>query len=297
MSLHSHKVVELNLPNVHIEQYTQKRVQALLGTVAKYGIDNHLFPLIEALAVKHPEWEFRCKDSRAYGGQDDLYDICAQEFSVFHKREEIGSLSTDYSYGHNKYMFSLTNDRIYKEMTKTKDIKTANLSKAVKIAEKYFSVRTPTEIVEVAMVEADHAMHMQSSIKAGSMNSLQGKVFDNFMRFVISHMDMLMQSLHDQKDKDRIHEYIKLSDEVKLLESIRDELDGFKAIFVFQNEQTYLVKERGSLMSLQAEQLSEHVRHKLGVLKLVENNQAVENVGFRVSEHSFVLFGRGDSHE
>ena len=293
MSIYSYKIVELNLPNVHIEQYAAKRVEALQGTVTKYGVDKNLFPLIEALAVKHPEWEFRAADNRAYGGDNDEYEICAYKFTVFHKREEIGSLTTDFSYGRNKHMFSITNDRIAKEMSKTDDIRTANLGKAIKIVEKYFSVKTPAEIVDVAIKHADNAMFRQSSAKSANLNAMANQVFDNLMRFAMQHMDLLMRSLHDQKDKDGVHEYIELDKEIKLLNAIRTELDNFKAIFVFQSEGKYFVKERGSLVSLEAEQLSEHIKYKLGVLKLVENNQAVEGVGFRVSEKSFVLFGRG----
>jgi hypothetical protein len=37
--------------------------------------------------------------------------------------------------------------------------------------------------------------------------------------------------------------------------------------------------------------LTEPMKHKLGILKLVEDGQAVEGVGFRHSDDTFILFG------
>jgi hypothetical protein len=88
-----------------------------------------------------------------------------------------------------------------------------------------------------------------------------------------------------------LQEYFTLNDEAKILHGVIDVLQSYKGHKIIQRGSVYYSPNREGVTELTNDDLTEPMKHKLGILKLVQDGQAVEGVGFRHSDDTFILFG------
>jgi len=278
---------EINLPNVVME--IPPRTDGVEGVAGTYPF---MHPFIEALAVKYPQWKFVGTDYRTtiLDGTSTIATVY-RRFSVHSGRELLGHLWHDYSYGRRKDMYVIKNHRTEEALVRANHIKTSDLKKAVKLVEKMFYTLTSKELVEQKLKEVYKVVEDLTSAKMRQAGYAEREVRGHIMRYVRAHLDAVMLNIPDSASRDRLQEYFTFSDEAKILHGVIDVLQSYKGHKIIQRGSVYYSPNSEGVTELTNDDLTEPMKHKLGILKLVEDGQAVEGVGFRHSDDTFILFG------
>jgi hypothetical protein len=278
---------EINLPNVVMDN--PPRTDDVMTVAGTYPF---MHPFIEALAVKHPEWKFVGTDYRTtmLEGTSTIATVY-RRFSVHAGKELLGHLWQDYSYGRRKDMYVIKNHRTEEALIRASAIKTSDVGKAVKLVEKMFYALTSKELVEQRLKEVYKTVEDLTSNKMRQAGYAEREVRGHIMDYVRAHLDAVMLNIPDSASRARLQEYFTFNDEAKILHGVIDVLQSYKGHKIIQRGSVYHSADRDGVKELTNEDLTEPMKHKLGILKLVEDGQAVEGVGFRHSDDTFILFG------
>jgi hypothetical protein len=278
---------EINLPNVVMD--IPPRTDGVEGVAGTYPF---MHPFIEALAVKHPEWKFVGTDYRTtmLEGTSTIATVY-KRFAVHSGKELLGHLWQDYSYGRRKEMYVIKNHRTEEALIRASAIKTSNVGKAVKLVDKMFYALTTKELMEQKLKEVYQVVNDLASSKHNQGRHAEREVRGHIMDYVRAHLDAVMLNIPDSASRARLQEFFKFADEAKILHGVIDVLQSYKGHKIIQRGSVYYSAVGDGVKELTNDDLTEPMKHKLGILKLVEDGQAVENVGFRHSDDTFILFG------
>jgi len=278
---------EINLPNVVMDN--PPRTDDVMTVAGTYPF---MHPFIESLAVKHPEWKFVGTDYRTtiLEGTSTLAHVY-RRFEVRAGKELLGHLWQDYSYGRRKDMYVIKNHRTEEALIRANAIKTSDVGKAVKLVEKMFYALTTKELMEQKLKEVYTAVNDLVSTKMNQGRNVERAVRGHIMEYIHAHLDAVMLNIPDPADRHKLQEYFKFADEAKILHGVIDVLQSYKGHKIIQRGDVYYAAVGDGVKELTNYDLTEPMKHKLGILKLVEDGQAVEGVGFRHSDNTFILFG------
>jgi hypothetical protein len=165
------------------------------------------------------------------------------------------------------------------------------VKKAVKLVEKMFYTLTSKELVEQKLKEVYQAVNDLASSKQNQGRHAERAVRGHIMDYVRAHFDAVMLNIPDPSDRHKLQEFFRFMDEAKILHGVIDVLQSYKGHKIIQRGSVYYSAARDGVKELTNDDLTEPMKHKLGILKLVEDGQAVEGVGFRHSDDTFILFG------
>lgn len=296
------KLLPLALPNVDINKYVQTRFKEFLANVNKpftlgeFGINEHIQPLIEKLALKRPEWRF----VGAYGAfhsRDDsdlIMDFEVKDFQVFDKREVLGTVELGaWSYKSKLHSFSIGNHRTSAELARASAFKTTNVDKAVKLVLKHFGAKDDQELYDEAYRVGVEKLSSQNREKTNMVRRLWNNSDDAAFAFIIKRWDDFLMTIVDKRDRELLRRLPDLQEEALLLTTLykTGTASGGDAYTICQQGDYYLMRDgTGGLAKKSGDELPNNVRHKLGVLKLVKDGQAVSDIGFRANETTFIVF-------
>lgn len=253
-------------------------------------IDEHLAPLVEALALKHPEWRFESHYCRRYYGSNPAnaeFYMVVERVKVMEKYEELGLLGLDYIRTGKRFWVS--NHRTEQMRERGSGMKTIHLNKAIKYVEKYFGRKNVDEKLDEAVKDSRSALHDATRNKWYEVNNTWRELDSYAMRFAIEQIEQFKEcvpdSLHNKLDTmpTKVDEY----------NGVRDMEDRFvkgDGGLVIIDGSHYIVKLGNESPQIMAsEELPDFVRRGVGMLKLVEERQAIANVGLRVRENTYVV--------
>ncbi len=278
----------LSLDNVILPTEVDKN-----GIKVVADIDADLAPLVEALALTHPEWRFESHYCRKYyGGNTGEADfkMVVERVKVMDKYEELGLLGTDYTRSGKRFWVS--NHRVEKMRERGSGMKTIHLNKALKYVEKYFSAKNLSEKVDEAELLARRAVQQSARDKWYVMNNTWRNLEHSAIGFVASKLDEFRQWVEPrhQKDLDGLLEKI---DEANAMRKM--EVGYSDCTLVIIDGMNYIVKSKDAdgmhhnVEVKASEELPDEVRRGLGMLKLVEEGQAIANIGVRVNANTYVV--------
>lgn len=255
-----------------------------------------IFPLmkelVEALALKYPQWEFVECGSRQQWDASECYKV-ADEFKVLDKREELGKIRIDH-WCRAGARYWIDNFRIDAQKSRGSGFKTKHLDKAVKHVSKYFGSRNTTELVEAAEEDAHQ-------VKRGILYNLQNEARYKWNLLDDYAADFLM------KNWSAFAEYMKPIAGAGLVEAVEKYPEAYHNLTEAQKinimiekgtawlvhivNSDYIVKQGETVSILDSEKLPNIVRRNLGMLKLVQNREIISNVGIRVDESTYYVVG------
>lgn len=297
------KLVSLALPNVDVDTYVQARWKEFVTgntrktfTLGEFGISEHIQPLIEKLALKRPEWKFAASYG-SFHSRDDadlIVDFEVRDFQVFDKREVLGVVELgSYSYKTKLHNFHIGNHRTSAELSRASSYKTSNIDKAVKLVLKHFGARDDQELYDQAYMVGIEKLSMQNREKSNMVRRLWANSDDKAFAFIIDHWDKFLMSITDVRDRQLLSKLPEIQEEALLLNTLykTGTTPGGDAYTICQQGDYYLMRDgTGGLAKKSGDELPNNVRHKLGVLKLVKDGQAVSDIGFRANETTFIVF-------
>jgi len=280
----------LSLSNVVVGEDLQKTMDKEGFKLS--GVFNMLDPVINRLASLNPLWTFVINTS----GLGTNNNRVASGFMVKLDGEELGSISLSYM-GQRGKVICISNDRIGKGRRRTDSYRTVDADKAILMAKKMFGKMNPNERISKAKDAAERVVSRASWNKERDRTQHQGNIKNEMLVWAETKGNALfMEYLKVEAIPSLRHkvttsmEKVELLDtEMKTIERVQQDFSKNKTALVVKDTGKYLVKIGDKVDLYDDNTLPVDMRMKIGMLKLVEDEQYLTDVGCKVSNEIFVL--------
>lgn len=256
-----------------------------------------LVPLMDALAVKYPHWEFVEVDNRIMWDKNGGRSRAADGFKVYEKREELGYIRVDHWCRAGK-RFWIDNFRIDAQKSRGSGYKTKHLDKALKHIAKYFGAKNHTEVIEAAEKLAEHSRTAIHRDLQREVHFRWNRLDDHAADFLMTNWSEFVAWLTPRATPavvESLNSYPEAYSNFEEARYINDLINKGKAWLVKISNSDYIVKQGEQISVCNSDSLPAMVRRNLGLLKLVQDRQLISNVGIRINEETYYVLG--DTHE
>ena len=248
-------------------------------------ISAKLAPLAFEAAKKFPRWKFVGSDSWEY---PDYLDIT--RFTVYENREKIGTISTTQFRQGAKYVIG--NERIKNIRKRGGTAETGDLKKALKLMAKSFGGKTNIEKLNEANAKLSGQLHGGNQSKyvayAGVMHALKRDLDD----YILANLEEVSAAAIAAGAKpSAINSIPQMKEDYDTTLPIATAYSTYKGSLVLLSGGDYLVREGEdeSPLVLSSEQLPSDLKGKIGLLKLLEDNHFMKDVGYRLDATTFFI--------
>ena len=271
--------------------------EKLLRDMDKEGIKmtavyDMIDPVVSRLATLNPLWTFVVVSSGHSTGNSRI----AMGFSVKLDGEELGQIGLSYM-GNRGRVICISNDRIGKNRQRSDSYRTQDAEKAVLMAKKMFGKMNPTERINKAKDAAERVVTRASWNKERERNNHKSNIQGAMLRWAETQGQAMFLE-YVQKEaipsmKQQITHSIEklevLDTEMKTIERVQQEFSNDKTALVVKDSGKYLVRIGDKVDLYDDNSLPVDMRMKMGMLKLVEDEQYLTDVGCKVTSEIFVL--------
>ena len=280
----------LSLSNVVVGEDLQKSMDK--EGLKLSGVYAMLDPVISRLASLNPLWTFVINSSAPSMGSSRV----ASGFMVKLDGEELGSIGLSYM-GQRGKVIAICNDRIGKGRQRSDSYRTVDADKAILMAKKMFGKMNPSERISKAKDAAERVVtraswnkerertQHQSLVKNEMLAWVETKGLATFMEFIKAEA---IPSLK-HKVTTSMEKVVLLDTEMRTIEKVQEDFSNNKTALVVKDLGKYLVKIGDNVELYDDNTLPLDMRMKMGMLKLVEDEQYLTDVGCKVTSEIFVL--------
>jgi hypothetical protein len=265
------------------------------GGKTEATVDTYIEPLIEELAIKHPEWKFEHHYARrnlvsASGGVTWVYE----RMKVMDKYEEIGQIGIDYTRAGKR--FWINNHRVEGMRERGSGVKTTDIKKAIRHVDKFFGRKNLNEKLAEARDKAKSVIDGIARDKYFKHQNVWGAIQDDARQYIAENIQAFMAATNNPKKAELFPEAVQ---ELEHANNVRNMTNSHKSHLVFIEGMNYSVSLGQSLPQIMtSEELPAFIRMGVGMLKLVEDGVLITNIGFRVDESTFVVLPQSEeNHE
>lgn len=274
----------MDLPNVHAPESKE--------AVGGYRASSRLAGVIWELALKNPMWTFK-GDSFKWDSSDSntLKTMIVDGFTISQSWEKLGAVRRRYVSRTGSWGFEVENHRLD---TRDNSYKTEDAAKAIAKIKKTFKPRSVLEIAaesdEKALDLVRTEQHRKDRVVRKHMEEIRQKALDYVTKgpgynLFLEHAKQTGNvSVHNSLEMLQI-----ATDELSTIEGIKDAMGAKKSALIVVDEGKYLVKINDNVQLYDDTTLPVEFRGKLGLLKLVNEQQFITDVGCRVNKEIFVL--------
>ena len=280
----------LSLSNIVVGEDLQKSLDK--EGLKLTGVYSMLDPVVSRLASLNPLWTFVINNS----GQSMGNKRVACGFTIKLDGEELGTIGLSYM-GQRGRVICISNDRIGRGRQRSDSYRTVDADKAILMAKKMFSKMNPNERIQKAKDAAERVVSRASWNKERDRTQQQGYVKSEMLAWVETKGNaMFLEYLKTEAIPSLRHkvttsmEKVALLDtEMKTIEKVQEDFSNSKTALVVKDTGKYLVKIGDKVDLYDDNTLPLDMRMKMGMLKLVEDEQYLTDVGCKVSSEIFVL--------
>ena len=280
----------LSLSNIVVGEDLQKSMDK--EGLKLSGVYAMLDPVVSRLASLNPLWTFVINSSTHSTGSNRV----ATGFMVKLDGEELGSIGLSYM-GQRGKVIAICNDRIGKGRQRSDSYRTVDAEKAVLMAKKMFGKMNPTERISKAKDAAERVVSRASWNKERERTQHQANVKNEMLVWAETKGHaMFLEYLKAEAIPSLRHkvtvsmEKVELLDtEMKTIERVQEEFTKNKTALIVKDLGKYLVKIGDNVELYDDNTLPLDMRMKMGMLKLVEDEQYLTDVGCKVTSEIFVL--------
>mgnify|MGYP001174066312 CR=1 FL=1 len=280
------RTIELN--NIEINPKTAKDNKL---TKENTDVNSLIEPVINRLATLNPLWVFRGINVEHRGG--DRFALSG--FEVILDGEVLGIIRKQW-HG-SKNVIEISNDRISKNMLRRNGYRTQDADKAILKAKKMFAKQNSSERIEKALGTAKQVIGNQVYERNSIIRDAKSYVRQRAEKYVMEEGYQLflefVKTTYTQSDLSKFYVNMEKGKEAAVemltIEKVRDQLGTDSSALVIKDGGNYVVKTGNDVQIYDDNTLPENLRGKLGMLKLVEKEHFISNVGCRVSDEIFVL--------
>ena len=275
----------LKLSNVTFCAELEKHRSKVAGV---YGL---IDPVISRLATLNPLWMFEAQSR--YNVQDGFL---VSDFVVKLDGEYLGNIGTSYM-GQKGTVIAISNDRIGKNRQRSSSYRTSDADKAVLMAKKMFGKMNPAERIQKAKEAAERVVSRASWAKERERTQYQSILKNEMLAWVENRGYQLFREFIDKeallstkKQVLQAEEKVQLLDtEMKTIERVQEDFSNNKTALVVKDAGKYLVRIGDNVELYDDNSLPLDIRMKMGMLKLVQDEEYLTDVGCRVTSEIFVL--------
>ena len=280
----------LSLSNVVVGEDLQKSLDK--EGLKLNGVYSMLDPVVSRLASLNPLWTFVINNSGHSMGNNRV----ACGFSVKLDGEELGTIGLSYM-GQRGKVIAICNDRIGKGRQRSDSYRTVDADKAILMAKKMFGKMNPNERISKAKDAAERVVTRASwnkerdrtaqvnTVRAELMLWAEGKGHPLFMDYINNEAHpQIKHKVATATEKAEL-----LDIEMKTIDKVQKDFSANKTALVVKDLGKYLVKIGDKVDLYDDNTLPVDMRMKMGMLKLVEDEQYLTDVGCKVSSEIFVL--------
>ena len=285
----------LELNNVELDPKTAKDVAN--STRELKSVDKLIDPVVQRLAVLNPLWRF-VMVSTQYDNATEPQSLKATGFRVMEAGEELGTISKEY-HGRS-YVIQISNERIGKDRVRRGGYKTTDADKAILKAKKMFFKLKPNERIDKAMKDASGVIQHQSRRKDREKYDHANIIQSAAHKFIMgTGFSLFLEHIKTMAESEQIKiykaqaEYERIGEEMLTIDKVKSQFENGKTALVIKDDGKYLVKIGDAIQLYDNNTLPEDMRGKLGMLKLVEAEAFVSNVGCRINDEVFVVVVEG----
>jgi len=274
------------------------------------GDNDTLTELVRQAVVKWPEWQFKLRFNSSLNCRERTYgETTFKNVSMVFRKVEISSaegipIGAIYSedrwrrYGESEKIVKLHNARIAKARDRKSTFDTKDVKAALREMKKTFYAPTAAEVMSEASGKAYEVLRNALNLRSHNVGQLRN-------RFSLSAVDYLSSTDELKNAFDRwcrANNRASGSDVVQMLNNYRDEqrhystieevqkaFNAHKTVLVVKSQNGYILQLDSELKLCDDLTLPDNLRSKLGMLKLVDKSQVIENVGCRVNDETFVI--------
>ena len=255
------------------------------------GVNSLIDPVVNRLATLNPLWIFEAK------GRGNVPSGCmVDSFVVKLDGEPLGGIGTSYM-GSRGYVISVSNDRIGRGRSRSDSYRTSDADKAVLMAKKMFGKMNPNERISKAKDAAERVVTRAAWNKERERQTHSSVVQGTLLAWAESRgMPMFLEfiekeALSDTRQKitTSIEKLEVICTDMKTIERVQTEFNDSKTALVVKDSGKYLVKVGDKVDLYDDNTLPLDMRMKIGMLKLVADEQYLTDVGCRVTSEVFVL--------
>lgn len=244
-----------------------------------------LAAIVWKMATENPRLEFiaECRNV-------DTGILRVNGFNVCIDGRKVGSISTAYT--NSDRCFELRSDILSAERSRGGAYRTKDAKKALAAIKKAFVPKSIATIVSEAFDMARNIVNTQSYRKNGLVHSERASLDAAISAYVFEDSLDTFKSYLGAKFPEKLYALDKLAQyqsEMVTVDQIRGALDGKRTYLVLIDRAKYIVSKDDTVNVYDDTSLPEVLRCKLGMLKLVEPEQMIENIGCRASKDVFVL--------
>jgi hypothetical protein len=280
----------LSLSNIVVGEDLQKSLDK--EGLKLTGVYAMLDPVVSRLASLNPLWTFVINNSGHSMGNNRV----ACGFSVKLDGEELGTIGLSYM-GQRGKVIAICNDRIGKGRQRSDSYRTVDADKAVLMAKKMFGKMNPSERISKAKDAAERVVSRASWNKERERTQHQGNIKNEMLAWAETKGNALFleylkaEAIPSLRHKVTVSmEKVELLDtEMRTIEKVQEDFSNNKTALVVKDLGKYLVKIGDKVDLYDDNTLPLDMRMKMGMLKLVEDEQYLTDVGCKVSSEIFVL--------
>ncbi len=255
----------------------------------KRQTQTQLYEVVAALLGTKPNWRFVATSASHSSGM-----IVFNEFKVYEDGEYLGMFGVGY-HGRN-YKIVVNNERINAKRERGRGYKTDEPSKALLAIRKHFYRLGQTERIARILDEARSVLQRENTDKDHDTRRALNNLFSDVDEFAKTNLQQyLTQFPHHANHYTKFEEAQEIA---MVVDSVKDAFDKGESIVVVLDGAHYIVMHGNDTKTYNNDTLPYDLREKVGLLKLVENQQMISNVGCRVNADAFVLLPttkQGDS--
>jgi hypothetical protein len=248
-------------------------------------VDKLLSKAIEKLIRAKPLWKFVVTDVDI-----GIESARATGFEVFEDGQCLGKVYKTYT--RSDYRIAVENHRISESRTRRSAYSTSNPDKAVTAVKKMFYKMNLSERSKKQAAEAERMVRDVVWTKQRSVQNLEGEIAGHAKRWALGDGYSAFLQYVNEKDR-RILETIDKKEaafsEMLTVDDISKAYEKYKASLVIVEGNNFIIKRGEHVGLVSANDLSDDMKAKIGMLKLVQDQQFVSTVGARVSVESYIV--------
>jgi hypothetical protein len=256
------------------------------------GVYGMLDPVVSRLASLNPLWTFVIVNST----HDSGINRVASGFIVKLDGEELGGIGMSYM-GQKGRVIAITNDRIGKGRQRSDSYRTSDADKAVLMAKKMFGKMNPNERINKAKDAAERVVTRASWNKERERTNSQSKVQSELLLWALGKGNAMFLEYIEKEATPTVKQNVltnmeklnALDIEMKTIERVQKDFGDSKTALVVKDLGNYLVKIGDKVDLYEDNTLPQDICMKMGMLKLVQDEEYLTDIGCRVTSEIFVL--------
>lgn len=279
----------LELPNMLAERHKNPE-QKPVATYPK------VYPLIEALALKKPQWKFIAHRYHDAGDGKNL----GYAFRVCEGREILGDIVMSYG-RRDDDAFEIRNKRIQDSRERGGSAKTKDVKKAMKLVLKSFGTKTISEQVEEALKQTVESTWRVASDRSGTFQSLFRHMQEHLFTHIMDNYNELAPiAVQNGADATVVEKLLPAYEEYQITKEIETCKASNTGAVVLTLGSEYAVTlwdhSAGGMQTHMhtTDTLPTHIKRGVGLLKLVEVKHFLKGVGVRVADTTFFVISKAE---